>query len=171
MRRVSLLAFCFVVLFSTAAFAETKIAIFDIQKMVERSLYGKEIKAKLDAKFKARGEQLKNEREAIANLKKQIESKAFDQKTMQDKVMELRRRGRDWNEDFAVYQKSIKAEQAKLVQPISPVAEKVIMDFCTKNGYSLAFDKNSPGLSFVADGLDVTDKLVKALDAAKKAGK
>jgi|GEM_PF-2788624 len=171
MKKVCLLAVCFVFLFQAVAFAETKIAVFDLQKMVELSQYGQEIKAKMDAKFMARGEQLKKEREAIANLKKQIDSKAFDEKTMQDKVMELRRRGRDWNEDFSVYQKSIKAEQAKLIMPISPVAEEVIKEFCVSNKYTIAFDKKTPGLSFVADGLDVTDQLVKALDKAKQAGK
>jgi outer membrane protein len=171
MKKICLLAVCFVFLFQAVAFAETKIAVFDLQKMVELSQYGQEIKEKMDAKFMARGKQLQKEREAIANLKKQIDSKAFDEKAMQDKVMELRRRGRDWNEDFNVYQKSIKAEQAKLIKPISPVAEQVIKDFCVARGYTLAFDKKTPGLSFIADGLDVTDDLVKALDKAKQAGK
>lgn len=171
MKKVCLLTVCFVFLLQAAAFAETKIVVFDLQKMVEQSMYGKELKTKLDAKFMARGKQLQKERESIANLKKQIDSKAFDEKTMQDKVMELRRRGRDWNEDFGVYQKSIKAEQAKLIKPISQIAEKVIKEFCISRGYTLAFDKKSPGLTFIADGLDVTDELVKELDKAKKAGK
>lgn len=171
MKKVCLLAVCFVFLLATTASAETKIVVFDLQKLIEQSQYGQELKTKLDAKFKARGEELRKERESIANLKKQIDSRAFDEKSMQDKVMELRRRGRDWNEDFSVYQKSIKAEQAKLIAPISPVAEKVITKYCVDHGYSLAFDKKTPGLSFIADGLDITDALVKALDKAKQAGK
>ncbi|BDQ32836.1 OmpH family outer membrane protein [Pseudodesulfovibrio portus] len=171
MKKICLLAVCFVFLFQAVAFAETKIAVFDLQKMITQSQYGQELKAKMDAKFQARDKQLLKEREAIANLKKQIESKAFDEKTMQDKVMELRRRGRDWNEDVNVYQKALKAEQAKLVTPISPVAEKVIKEFCVSNGYTVLFDKKTPGLSFIADGLDVTDQLVKALNKAKQAGK
>ena len=171
MKKVCFLAVCFVLLFQAAAFAETKIGIVDIQAMIEKSQYGQDLKTKLDAKFTARGEQLKKERDAIANLKKQIDSKAFDEKTMQDKVMELRRRGRDWNEDFNVYQKSIKAEQAKLVGPITPVAEQVVKDYCVANGFTIVLDKKTPGLTFAADGLDITDELVKALDKAKKAGK
>ncbi|MBG0789642.1 MAG: OmpH family outer membrane protein [Desulfovibrionaceae bacterium] len=171
MKRVCLLSVCFVFLLQAVAYAETKIAVFDLQEMVEESQYGKEIKAKMDAKFMSRGQQLNKERDSLANLKKQIDSKAFDEKTLQDKVMEFRRRARDLNEDFAVFQKSIKAEQAKLIAPITPVAQKVIKDFCVAKGYTLAFDKQTPGLTFIADGLDVTAELVKALDAAKKAGK
>ena len=171
MKRICLLAVCFVFLFQAVAFAETKIAVFDLQQMVEKSQYGQDMKIKLDVKFKARGEQLGKEREAIANLKKQIDSKAFDEKTMQDKIMEFRRRARDLNEDYNVFQQSIKAEQAKLIAPVSPVAQKVIQDFCVAKGFTIVFDKKTPGLTFVADGLDVTDELVKALDQAKKAGK
>ena len=171
MKKICLLAVCFVFLFQAVAFAETKIAVFDLQKMVENSQYGQEMKSKLEIKFKARGEQLGKERGAIANLKKQIDSKVFDEKTMQDKVMEFRRRARDLNEDYNVFQQSIKAEQAKLIAPVSPVAQKVIKDFCVAKGFTIVFDKKPPGLTFVADGLDVTDELVKALDQAKKAGK
>ena len=148
MKKICLLAVCFVFLFQAVAFAETKVAVFDLQLMVEKSQYGQEMKAKLDAKFKARGEQLNKEREGIANLKRQIDSKAFDEKTMQDKIMEFRRRARDLNEDFTVFQKSIKAEQAKLITPISPVAQQVVKDFCVAKGYTLVFDKKTPRPGF-----------------------
>jgi len=171
MKKVSLLIICFILLASTAAFAETKIAIFDRQQLITQSLYGQEVKKKIDAKYKARGQQLSKEREALANLKKQIESKAFDQNTMQEKIMELRRRGRDWNEDMSVFQKSVNAEQAKLFGPVSPIAAEVINAYCVAHGYTIVLDKKSPGLLFVSEGLDITDALVKELDKAKKAGK
>lgn len=171
MKKISFLVVLCVLLFQSAAFAEVSVAVFDLQEMVRQSQYGKELQQKLDAKFKSRGLQLQKEREAIANLKKQIDSKAFSGQTMQDKVMELRRRGRDWNEDFSVYQKSIKAEQVKLIKPISKVAEGVVKNYCTSKGYTLVFDKSTPGLTYIADGLDITADLVKELDKAKKAGK
>lgn len=171
MKKVCLLAVCFVFLIQAVAFAETKMGFFDLQEVIGKSLYGQEMNAKLDAKFKARGQQLSNERKSIANLKKQIDSKAFAENTMQEKVMEFRRRVRDLNEDAAVFQKSFKAEQAKLVAPMTPVAQKVIKDFAVKNGYTVLFDKKTPGLYFMADGLDVTGELVKELNVAKKAGK
>ena len=171
MKKVCLLAVCFVFLFQAVAYAETKMGFFDLQLVIGKSQYGQEMNAKLEAKFKARGEQLKKEREGIANLKRQIDSKAFDEKTMQDKIMEFRRRARDLNEDAAVFQKSFKAEQAKLAAPMTPIAQKVVKEFGLKHGYTVLFDKKTPGLYYIADGLDVTDELVKALDAAKKAGK
>jgi outer membrane protein len=45
------------------------------------------------------------------------------------------------------------------------------MDYCTSHGYSIAFDKQTPGLAFIGDGLDISDALVKELDKVKKAGK
>jgi len=171
MKKVCLLAICFVFLFQAVAFAETKIGVFDAKKVMQECLYGKDVKAKLDAKFGARGEQLKKERQALEKLKMQIESKAFDEKAQQDKILELRRRSRDWSEDFQVYQKSIQQSQVKLGQPVLKKLEKVVLDYCTANGYSIAFDRQAPGLAFVGDGLDITSALIKELDKMKKAGK
>ncbi|MCJ2163990.1 MULTISPECIES: OmpH family outer membrane protein [unclassified Pseudodesulfovibrio] len=171
MKKVCLFAVCFVFLFQAVAFAETKIAVFNTQKIIQDSAYGKEVRAKLDAKFNARGNQLKKEREDLEKLKTQIDSKAFEGKTLQDKVTDLRRRGRDWNEDYSVYQKAIQAEQNELGKPILLKLEKVVMDYCTTHGYTIAFDKQTPGLAFMADGLDITDDLVKALDKLKQSGK
>ncbi|WP_272701343.1 OmpH family outer membrane protein [Desulfovibrio sp. Fe33] len=171
MKKISLFAICFVFLLQSVAFAETKIAVFDTKEVMLKSAYGKEVSEKLNAKFNARGVQLKKEREDLEKLKMQIDSNAFEGKTLQDKVTDLRRRGRDWNEDFSVYQKAIQAEQNELGKPVLAKLEKVVLDYCTANGYSIAFDKHTPGLAFIADGLDITSALIKELDKAKKAGK
>lgn len=171
MKKVCLFAICFVFLFQAAAFAETKIAVFNAKQVMQDCDYGKDVRAKLEAKFNARGEQLKKEREALENMKMQIDSKAFEGKTLQDKVTELRRRGRDWNEDFSVYQKAIQAEQNELGKPILEKLQKVVMEYCTANGYTLVFDKQTPGLAYIADGLDITDALTKALNKMKQSGK
>ena len=171
MKKICLFAVCFLFLFQAVAFAETKIAVFSTKEVMQKSAYGQEVRDKLDAKFTARGEQLKKEREDLEKLKMQIDSNAFQGKVLQDKVTEMRRRGRDWNEDFSVYQKAIQAEQNELGKPVLVKLEKVVMDYCTAQGYTLAFDKQTPGLAYIADGLDITDALVKEMDKLKKAGK
>lgn len=171
MKKVCLFAVCFVFLLQSVAFAETKIAVFSTKEVVQKSAFGKEVREKLDAKFTARGNQLKKEREDLEKLKMQIDSNAFEGKVLQDKVTELRRRGRDWNEDFSVYQKAIQAEQNELGKPVLKKLEKVVMDYCTAHGYTVAFDKQSPGLAYVADGVDITPQLIKELDNLKKSGK
>ena len=171
MKKICLFTICFVFLLQAAAFAETKIAVFSTKDVMQKSAYGKEVRSKLDAKFTARGEQLKKEREDLQKLKMQIDSNAFQGKVLQDKVTELRRRGRDWNEDFSVYQKAIQAEQNELGKPVLKMLEKVVLDYCKSHGYTIAFDKQTPGLAFIADGLDISDALVKELDKTKKAGK
>ncbi|WP_338667015.1 OmpH family outer membrane protein [Pseudodesulfovibrio methanolicus] len=171
MKKICLFAICFVFLLQAAAFAETKIAVFSTKEVMQKSAYGKEVRDKLDAKFTARGQQLKKEREDLEKLKMQIDSNAFEGKVLQDKVTEMRRRGRDWNEDFSVYQKAIQAEQNELGKPVLKMLEKVVMDYCKSHGYTIAFDKQTPGLAYIADGLDISDALIKALDNAKKTGK
>lgn len=171
MKKICLLAVCFVFLLQAAAFAETKIAVFNTKLIVQKCAYGKDVREKLDAKFTARGNQLKKEREDLEKLKMQIDSNAFEGKVLQDKVTELRRRGRDWNEDFSVYQKAVQAEQNELGKPVLVKLEKVVMDYCTAHGYTLAFDKSTPGLAYIADNLDITDDLVKEMDKLKQAGK
>ena len=171
MKKVCLFAICFLFLFQAAAFAETKIAVFNAKKVMQDCDYGKDVRAKLEAKFNARADQLKKEREALETLKTQIDSKAFEGKTLKDKVTELRRRGRDWNEDFSNYQKAMQAEQAELGKPVLAKLEQAVLEYCTANGISLAFDKQTPGLGFVADGLDITDALIKAMNKMKQSGK
>jgi len=58
-----------------------------------------------------------------------------------------------------------------LGKPILKKLEKVVMSYCSANKYTIAFDKQTPGLAFVADGLDITTQLIKEMDKLKKTGK
>lgn len=172
MKKICLLSVCFVLLLSTGAFAEAKIGVLNAKLVITKSLYGKDVAEKLKAKYHARGEELKKEKDALEKLKMQIESKAFDDNTAKEKIIELRRRGRDFSEDMNVYQRSVQQDEIKMTKPILERLEKVIMDYCTAKGFSIVIDRSvTPGLVYTADGLDITKPITAELDKMKKAGK
>ena len=100
MKKILLLSVCFVFLFQVAAFAETKVGVFNLQKVVIECDYGKAIAAKLKAKFEPIEAELKKEREGLQKLEVELKNQdlALKLEAKQDKQREYRSKMRDFQD-------------------------------------------------------------------------
>ncbi|BCS87318.1 OmpH family outer membrane protein [Pseudodesulfovibrio sediminis] len=170
MKKVILLAVCFVLLFQVSAFAETKIGVIDTQRIGEDSLYGKEIHDKLEAKFGASRKELAKEGAAINQLKKQLRAGAIDKELVADKTVEVNDRERSLNTNSKFLNQKVQFEYRKLAPAFLQKVQDAVLAYGEKNGYTIIYAK-SPALTYIADGVDVTDAIIAELDKMKKAGK
>jgi outer membrane protein len=150
--------------------AELKIGCVDIQRAVNECNAGKEAKkglAKEYEKFQRLIEEKKKELQAMKeSLDKQVqmlkpEARAAKEKELQAKLRDFQR----WGEDN---QNELNQKQKEMERNIAAGIQKVVQKIGAEEGYALILDKNEPMVLFASKPLDLTDQVIKILDAQKK---
>jgi len=173
MKKVLFLAIACVLLFHSAAFAETKLGVFNMQAVMVNCDYGKAVAAKLKAQFEPLEKSLEKEAQVIQRLEDELRNQdmALKLDAKQDKQREFRRITRDYQDSVAAYRQKMQAAQQELGQPVIEKIIKVMAEYAKANNYTAIFEMGSSGVSYVAEGVDITDNLVEELNKLKKAGK
>jgi len=164
---------CLALVFSVASqvsAAEMKIGVMHVQKVLVNSVSGKAAKAKFDEKMKDLQSKFKSEEEELVAMQKDIEKKssAWSEETKQVKVREFQKKRRELQEKSEDARFELKTLQDKELAPILKALEGVVAEYGVKNGYSMILDSKS-GVVYFSEAIDITDSLVKELDAAMAA--
>ncbi|MBI9081058.1 MAG: OmpH family outer membrane protein [Pseudodesulfovibrio sp.] len=173
MKKILMLAICFVLLLQVSAFAEVKVGVFNMQKVMLESDYGKAVAAKLKSKFEPLELELAKEGESIKALENELKKQdlALKLDAKQDKQREYRRKTRDFQDSVVAYRQKRQTEQQQLGQPIAQKVAQVVSKYSTDNGFTIVFEAQSSGVAFIAAGVDMSDALILELNKMKKAGK
>ncbi len=147
-----------------------KIGVVDIQKAVNECNAGKEAKKALTKeaeKFQRliaeKQKELQTMKDTLDKQDKMLtpESRAAKEKEFQAKVRDFQRWGQD-------NQNELNQKQKDLERNIAVGIQKVVQKIGADEGYSLILDKNEPLVLFVSRSVDLTDQVIKILDAQKK---
>lgn len=173
MKRVLFFVVALVLLSGSAALAETKIGVFYMKALMVNSDYGKEVAAQLKAKFEPMAKELEREAESIKQLESELKNQnlALKLEARQDKQREYRRKTRNYQDSVVAFQQKRQAEEQKLGQPIVQRVVEVMTKYAKANGYTVVFEMGTGGVSYVAEGVDITNALIDELNKLKKAGK
>ncbi|MBU4244798.1 MAG: OmpH family outer membrane protein, partial [Proteobacteria bacterium] len=135
--------------------------------------YGKAVAAKLKAQFEPMEKNLEKEAQEIQKLEESLRNQdlALKLDAKQDKQREFRRITRDYQDSVAAYRQKRQVTQQELGQPVIEKIVKVMAEYAKVNKYTVIFELGSSGVSYVAEGIDITDNLVEELNKLKKAGK
>lgn len=149
-----------------------KIAILDTEQILTASATGKKALEELTAlreQKEAEGKALQDEAEELRSRLEEGRLSLSDdriaaiQQELEDKTIELRRFQDDANRQL---QKKRDAVLATVDQKVMPI----INQFGAEQGYDLIFRKFESGLIFADEGVDVTQEIIRRLDAAEGAG-
>ncbi len=151
------------------ALADVKIGVMNVQKIITLCDAGKKAKVKFEARMKDLQGKFKKEQDELVSLQKEIEKKssAWSEEKKTEKGREfqkLRRELQAKNEDANF---ELKQLQEKELQPILKTLEDVVGKYGKKNGYTAIFDVKA-GVIYFDKAIDVSDSLVKDLNAAMK---
>lgn len=173
MKRILFLAIAFVLLFQVGAYAESKIGVFNMRVVMNKCDYGKEVTAQLKRKFEPLEQELKRDADAIKKIESELKNQnmALKLEAQQDKQREYRRRMRDYQDSVAAFRQKQQAEQQRLGQPVVEKIIEVMTNYGKANNFTVIFEMNASGVSYMGDGVDITDKLVEELNKIKKSGK
>ena len=149
--------------------ADLKLGYIDMQRALNASEAGKEAKEQLAARVKKYQEEINTKQEDIKKLKDELEkqgillsesSRAAKEKDYQQRLKEFQRFTKDAQDE-------LQGKDEEFTRKILESMEKVIREFGSKNGYTFIFVKNE-GMLFADDKADVTEEVLKLLNASRK---
>ena len=155
---------------ATPAFAaDAKLGYIDMQRALNTSEAGKEAKEQLAARVKKYQEEINTKQEEIKKLKDELEKqgmllsetvRAAKEKDYQQRLKEFQRFTKDAQDE-------LQGKDEEYTRKIVEGMEKIIQEFGRKNGYTFIFVRNE-GMLFADDKADVTDEVLKLLNASRK---
>jgi len=143
------------------------IGIVNMERVLQDSEAGKQVQAALEQRFGEQQREFAGRERDIRQLQASLErdkplmSKAQVEKKEQD----IKTRIEAFEKDFQAIQKEVleaqQTEGQKLLEPAREAVEKVAKD----KKLGAVFEANRAGLMYLDDSADITDSVIKALDA------
>jgi outer membrane protein len=151
-----------------AAAPGTKIGVINMQEALASTAEGKKAFADLQKKYDPRREELQRQQQEINALQEQLQRQAAtlsDEervrlgRELEDKQKLFKRAQEDANADF-------QSDQQDAIRRIGQKMVRIIAEYAPQNGYALIVDGAQIPVYYVADGVDLTDEMIKRFDAA-----
>lgn len=154
----------------SAAAADLKVGVMNVQQVLINSVSGKAAKEKFDEKMQNLQAKFKAEEQELVDMQKEIEKKssAWSEETKQLKVREFQKKRRELQEKSEDARFELKTLQDSELAPILKALEGVVASFGEKNDFTVILDSKA-GVIYFSDTVDITDQLVKELDVAMAA--
>lgn len=168
------IALCLIVLLATSglAYAEQKLGVVDLQRVLLESEKGKTAKQTIGKKVAELDGKLKAERDALKKMKDDIEAqspmlkedaRAKKMRDYEDRVTRFKRMAKDG-------QTTVQNQDAELTRSILKDVFKVVERVGEKQGYTLILEKSESRIMFADDAINITEIVIKEYNA-QSAGK
>ena len=147
---------------------EMKVGTISIQKVVEESKAGQEAKKVLEAKQNELKPKFEAEQQALQEQAKEIEKKSsgWNEEVRSNREREYQKKMREYQLKVEDAQFELKQLEKKVLGPIFKELQTLIAEFGKQKGYTLILERSQgSGILYATDALDVSEALVKDLDA------
>jgi outer membrane protein len=169
-RVLTLMAMLCVAAFPGLAAAQSggKVGVINIQAAIAATQEGKKAFADLQKKYQPQQAELQRQQQEIQQLQEDIQRKATTlsdeesrrlQRELEDKQKVFKRTSEDANTDFS-------QDRDDAISRIGQKMVKVISDYAEQNGLSLVIDGGQIPIYYAANGVDITQEIVKRFDQA-----
>lgn len=146
----------------------SEIGYVDMQRVLEESALGKTAQANLQERFGEEQRAFAEEEAAIRQLQQKLErdkplmSKAQVEKTEQ----EIQSRIKQFEQDFAKIQQQLAQAQQQEGQKILKPARDAVISVAKQRKIDAVFEANQAGVVYLDEDGDITDAVIKAMDAS-----
>lgn len=156
----------FTFIFSFSAFAEVKIGILNIQKIITSTKEGKTISASMKKFFDGKQAELKKDEEKIIDLQKkfQKQTSVLSDAAKRKKAQEIQALSQQAREKAMKFQRELQKKENEYKQPIIKKLNEVIEEVSKAAGVDFTVDQMTTPLMYAAVKVDLTDKVIKAYD-------
>lgn len=168
--RLALLAISLIVATPIMAASSTTIGYVDMQKVLEQSKLGQQAQERLETEFGPQRNAFAQEELAIRQMQQTLErdKPLMSKEQIDKKEREIQERIQAFQKDVSSIQEKILAEQQEISERIIGPAVEAVNEVAGKRKVSAVFERNRAGLLYVDDAIDLTDAVVKQLDASTK---
>ena len=139
-----------------------KIGLVDLQKIIINSSAGKLTQKKLQAKGDQFSQKLENMQQEIVELEKKLktESMVLSSEKKDEKGREYRIKVNDFNQAKKKFQYDLQIFEKKAIQQIQKDVVGIVGKLGKKEGYLLILERNSAGVMYHPESIDITDKVI-----------
>ena len=147
-------------LLGTTAFAQTKMAVVDVQRAVMQSEDGLRAQATLKKVFDSRQQELNKRQTDLQKQKEEIDKQktVLSQAALQKKVDDWQKEMVELQQTFVEYNKELEKKQKELTDPIFERVLGAIKRIAGTDGYDLIVDRAT--VAFARGDLDLTDRVI-----------
>ncbi|OGT35202.1 MAG: hypothetical protein A3F11_02010 [Gammaproteobacteria bacterium RIFCSPHIGHO2_12_FULL_37_14] len=145
-----------------------KVAVVNVQQVLQQSPKVAEYSKKLESQFKTRqtkiGDEQKSLQDSLEKFKK--ESPTMSEKNRNDMQKQIAAERSDLVKKVVTYQQDLQKEQNKIMQGILGDINGIVTSIAKTQNYALVLD--SQAVIFAADGNDITKDVAKKFNSDNK---
>ncbi len=163
-------ALVFMVFTAGAAAAEVRIGVVDVKEFQSKSVAFQKIRDQLRVKFEALEKKLEDERRALLKLEEdfQRQSMMLSLDAQDDKRSELEKKRRYYRYLHEDLTEQMKDAEREATRRILTELEDVVNSIARQEGFTMILERNSPGMIYVNDSINITGRVIQAYDRAKQ---
>ncbi len=170
---LALCLFCLFITPQSVFSAEMKFATVSLQQVIAKSKAGMTAQQELESKVQEFQDKFSKEQTDLETLGADIEKKrsVWSQDVLESKERDYQMKMREFKLKTDDAQFELKQLEKKVMEPILKNLHDVISDYGKKENISMIFENTRKGLQsrtgilYAADALDVSDEILKMLDA------
>lgn len=150
----------------SASAAETKIGFVDLQKALNMSAEGKAAKEKISGKVKEYEGVIDKRQQELKKLKDELEKQAvlLSPEARADKERDYQQKLKDFQRFTKDVQDELQQQDSDHTNRIINELVKLVQEIGKRDGYDLIVERNSGGVIYGADKIDLTSQVLKEFD-------
>ena len=151
---------------SLAQAQDNKLAVVDLQAVMEKSEPGQKAIKQLQSEFTEMKDELDKKKAAIQQLRQEMQKQSLvlSQEAQLDKETEYKQKVRDFQDLYKSYQRKMQLKEEKLREPIIKKLISIIRDYGSSHGYTLIMDKKNSGVIYNSDAIEITKPVIAELN-------
>ena len=172
MRKMCLAMMVAMLAAAAVARADAKIAVVDVQRVIDDSEKGKQARELLKRKFEQEKAVLEKQGKEISVLKEDLDKQApvLTPEKREEREVDLRQRIKDFNRLKKDRQDEFNAKQMEVLRQVMVKVMEVIAEIGKEGGYTAVLDGTNGPVLYAAEGVDITDMVIQRFNQAS-AGK
>lgn len=156
---------------SNPAFSQAPEGVFvvDVQKVLSASLVGKAARSNIESEVKKAETRLAAQKQEVERLKSDLSKQqgVLSKEALEQKTESLKRKQRDLELGMADEQDKLKRKNAEEIEKVLAEIRKVLAKLAADRKYPVIIEKDPRLVVYVSPNLDLTDRVVAALDQEK----
>ncbi len=150
------------------AFSEVKIGVINAQKVIMSTKRGQQIQKKLENIGKSKQQKAQTMQVQIKNLEKALQSPALNNASREKKTLELQAKKTNLKRYVEDTQKELRRNYQKEMQILQTEVMPIIDRIGKSKGFTVIFDLSIAGISYFEKTIDITNQVIKEIDAQFK---
>ncbi|MEM7515656.1 MAG: OmpH family outer membrane protein, partial [Planctomycetota bacterium] len=157
-----LLAAFFVSVVAPDLYAQTRIAVVDLQRAMNETEDGRRAKRRLQRLFKRRQQELDSAQNKLKKMKEDIERQknVLSREALEKRLEEYQKAFIELQSTYVEFQRELATKEAQLTKSILERMQEILRRIGQSEGYTLIVEANEGGVVWVPSILDLPDQVI-----------